>query len=84
MAFDPAHITYPIGNLQHMFNRHKEDWGFKDVNWNKVTQEEFKAALVQFIGETDTVCLRAMYVILRILPMLLRFTLVPTANRVRG
>ncbi|KAJ5966761.1 hypothetical protein N7501_003009 [Penicillium viridicatum] len=55
MAFDPTSVTYPTGNLQHMFDRHKGDWGFAGRNWNNQTKVEFQAAIAQFIAATPTV-----------------------------
>jgi len=32
MTFNPLNVTYPRPALQHIFDRHKEDWGFADTD----------------------------------------------------
>ncbi|KAM3064906.1 hypothetical protein ACMFMG_011268 [Clarireedia jacksonii] len=55
MAFNPNSVTYPTPNLQHMFTRHKADWGYAGQNWNNTTRDQFTQTLRNFIANIQTV-----------------------------
>lgn len=50
MDFNPANVTFPLGSVQHIFYRHKVDWGFiAGDNWNNIRATELINRLETFI-----------------------------------
>ncbi|CAG8590142.1 16652_t:CDS:1 [Acaulospora morrowiae] len=50
--FEMDRVNYLRGALQHIFDRHKEDWGFtENDNWNNRNGEKLQRNLQEFIGK---------------------------------